>query len=887
MRWWQMFKEEVLKEFNVNSERGLSSFESKKRAMRYGKNVLTDEKKNTFWKKLGKQLSDFMVITLLVSAVISFIVSHIEGSRDYIDALIILFIVVLNTVIGILQERRAEKAIDSLKRLSSPYSKVVRDGKGQKIPSEDLVPGDILILRTGDLIGADARIIESSGLFVEESAITGESFSISKSEDKLNISGDTLAERKNMLFAGSVITRGHGQAVVTETGMKTEVGKIAGLINEEKSFRTPLSARLASTGKIIGIFIILISVVVFILGIMQNVDFIEMFMISISLAVAAIPEGLPAVVTIVLAGGVQRLAARNTIVRNLPAVETLGHTAIICSDKTGTLTMNKMVVEEIKSVGKVQKFTSQFGHEMLTLGTLCNNSIFLDKNSETSVRGEPTENALLLASIKSGISKRELEEEFKRVHEIPFNSTRKLMTTVHSTKSDNYKVVTKGALDVVIKKCTHYKSETGIHPIDEHVLKEIESYNEEMSSRALRVIAISYKDISNLSKDEKFLESELIFCGLIGIADPIRPEAKSAVNECKRAGIKPVMITGDHAYTAETIARSLGILDENSKVMTGAELNRLSEEELAEIINSYSVFARVSPAHKVKIVKAFQKSGAVVAMTGDGVNDAPALKAADIGCAMGKSGTDAAKSAADMVMADDNFATIVEAIRQGRGMFDNIKKTIHFLLSTNIGEVMVVLFAFLIRVPTPLLAVHLLWINMVTDAFPALALGVDPIDSEIMRRPPLNPKKSLFSGGMGYNIVLEGCFIAAVGFLSYTIGRVFFDIDPQNPIIGRTMAFLTLGLSQLMHAFNVQSNKSLFVTGIFNNLKLVYSVIFCVILQLITVTVPSLNGFFKTQPLNFIQWIIVVFLAISPLLISEFEKYFWKVKLQKSKKNSK
>jgi len=860
MLWYQMFKEEVLKELNVTSQRGLSSFESKKRLMRYGKNVLTSEKKNSFWKKLGKQLSDFMVVTLLVAAVVSFIISYIEGSKDYIDALIILFIVVLNTVIGILQENRAEKAIDSLKRLSSPYAKVIRDSKGQKIPSEDLVPGDILILRTGDLVCADARIIEASGLFVEESSLTGESFSISKSEDKLISSSGSIAERKNMIFASSVVTRGHGKAVVTETGMKTEVGKIAGLINEEQSFRTPLSARLASTGKVIGIFIILISIVVFILGIMQNTGFTEMFMISISLAVAAIPEGLPAVVTIVLAGGVRRMAARNTIVRNLPAVETLGHTAVICSDKTGTLTMNKMIVKEIKSVDKVQEFNSKTGHEILTLGTLCNNSIFLNRNSETSVRGEPTENALLLASIKSGIRKGELEKEFKRVYEIPFNSTRKLMTTVHSTKNTGYKVVTKGAVDIVIKRCTHYKSESGIQPINERVIKEIEKYNEDMSSRALRVIAMSYKDISNLKKDEDYLESELIFCGLVGIADPIRPEAKVAVRECKKAGIKPVMITGDHAYTAESIARSLGILDENSKVMTGLELNSLNEDELAKVISSYSVFARVSPEHKVKIVKAFQKNGAVVAMTGDGVNDAPALKAADIVCAMGKSGT---------------------------GMFENIKKTIHFLLSTNIGEVLAVLLAFLIKVPTPLLAIHLLWINMVTDAFPALALGVDPIDSEIMKRAPLDPKKSLFSGGMGYNIVIEGCFIAVVGFLSYTVGRVFFDLDPNYPVIGRTMAFLTLGLSQLMHAFNVQSNKSLFSTGIFRNLKLIYSVIFCVILQIVTVTIPFLNGFFRTQSLNLPQWIIVILLAISPLLISEIEKYFWEVKSKKIRKTFK
>jgi len=875
MLWYKMFVREVLKELGVSPKRGLSAFESKKRIMRFGKNVLSEEKKVNFFKKLIKQLSDFMVITLLIAAAVSFTVSYLQGTTDYIDSLIILFIVVLNTVIGILQEGRAEKAIDSLKKLSSPQAKVFRDGRSQKILSQDVVPGDILILRTGDLICADARVIESSGLFVEESAITGESFSVSKSEEAISKSEIPLGERKNMLFAGTVVTRGHARAVVTETGMNTEVGKIACLINKENSFKTPLSKRLASTGRIIGIFIIIISILVFVLGVVQKADITEMFMISISLAVAAIPEGLPAVVTIVLAGGVRRMASRNTIVRNLPAVETLGHTGVICCDKTGTLTMNKMVLKQIRVGGKFRDFKSSAGIDVLKLGALCNNSIILDSGS---VRGEPTENAILSAAIEAGINKSEINLEFKRMYEIPFTSSRKLMTTVHQTKDKAYFSVTKGAPDILLKKCTHYKTDSGIYPLDNDVIKEIEKNNEEMSKNAMRVIAISFKELPGFISDDSELEKSLVFCGVFGIEDPIRPEAKFAVKSCKKAGINPVMITGDHAATAEAIARSVGILDESSKVITGSELNELSDIELEKTIYSYSVFARVSPEHKVKIVKAFQKNGAVVAMTGDGVNDAPALKAADIGCAMGKSGTDAAKSAADMVIADDNFATIVEAVKQGRGMFDNIKKTIHFLLSTNIGEVMVVLIGFLIGVPTPLLAVHLLWINMVTDAFPALALGVDPIDPSVMKRPVRDPKKGLFSKQMTYNIIIEGCFISAVGFLSYTLGRILFDIDPLNPVVGRTMSFATLGLSQLMHAFNVQSKQSLFVTGIFKNMKLVYSVVLCVILQIISVCVPALNGFFRTKPLNFLQWIVVIALSASPIIVSEAEKYFVRVK---------
>ena len=880
MIWYKMSVEEALSELKVVKSKGLSAFEAKKRIMHHGKNLLSEKKKESFFKKLIKQLSDFMVITLLVAAVVSFGISYLRGQAEYIDSLIILFIVVLNTAIGVMQESRAEKAIDSLKKLSSPHTKVLRDGKIKKISSQDVVPGDILVLKAGDLICADARIVESTGFFVEESAITGESFSISKSEEVVTKNNAVPAEQKNMIFTGSVVTRGHARAVVTGTGMNTEVGKIASLINKENSFKTPLSKRLESTGKVIGILIIIISVIVFVLGVLQHADITEMFMISISLAVAAIPEGLPAVVTIVLAGGVKKMASCNAIVRNLPAVETLGHTGVICCDKTGTLTMNKMVLKTIMADGKAVGINSAAGEEILKLGTLCNNSFIVKKKTEVSARGEPTENAILLAAVKAGISKNKLDIDFKRVYEIPFNSTRKIMTTLHETETGGYISVTKGAPDIILKKCNRYKTENGIFSLDQHAISKIEKYCEGMSNEALRVIGVAYKEPTSFIADDLELEKDLIFCGVVGIEDPVRPEAIFAVKSCRQAGIKPVMITGDHASTAKAIDGTLGMSDGEPQVMTGEQLNKISEEQLEKVISSYCVFARVSPEHKVKIVKAFQKNGAVVAMTGDGVNDAPALKAADIGCAMGKSGTDAAKSAADMVIADDNFATIVEAVKQGRGMFDNIKKTIHFLLSTNIGEVMVVLIAFLIGVPTPLLAVHLLWINMVTDAFPALALGVDPIEPEVMKRPVRDSKKGLFSKQMSYNIIVEGCFIAAVGFLAYTIGRVFFDLDVSNPVIGRTMSFATLGLSQIIHAFNVQSSRSLFETGIFKNMKLVYSLLFCIILQIISVGVPCLNEFFRTQPLNFLQWMIVIISALMPVVVSEAEKHLAKNRKQ-------
>ena len=875
LNWHAMTIKNVVAKLNTDEKNGLSKKEADLRKYKFGENELSKEKNKSIWQKFLAQFSDFMVITLVIAAGISFLTSFLSKESDYIDTIIILVIVITNAIVGMLQESKAEKEIESLKVLSTPLSKVIRGGKVIRVPSKDIVPGDILFLKTGDLICADARIIESTSLAVEESAMTGESLAVEKSAQDILSEDTLLSDRKNMVFAGSVVNRGHAKAIVVATGMKTEVGKVALLVSKEKNTETPLQRKLASTGKIIAVGILIISVIVFILGIMQNVNFLEMLMISISLAVAAIPEGLPAVVTIVLANGVRKMAKLHTVVRNLPAVETLGHASVICSDKTGTLTLNKMTVVDVRSVENKEVLGNDFSKKFFTFCTLCNNSILSKQHGETIAQGEPTENALLMAGVNCKVDKRELDITHEKVFEVPFNSKDKFMITVHKHKNE-YIYVLKGAPESVIKFCKFYDINGDNAEFTSYTENKIKNSCKHMAESALRILAVAYKKSNVFSKD--FSKYDFIFYGLAGLIDPPRPEVKEAVRVCKTAGIKPVIITGDHIETANAIAKKIGILEGLQKSISGEELNNLSENELAKKINDYSVFARVSPEHKVKIVKAFQKNGNVVAMTGDGVNDAPALKVADIGCAMGKTGTDAAKYASDMIITDDNFATIVEAVRHGRGMFENIRKTVHFLISTNIGEVMVVLLGFLMKIPLPLLAIHLLWINLVTDAFPALALGVDPIDKNIMKKPPLEPNKSLFSDGLGYNIVVEGLFIAAIGILSYSIGRAFFDVDPYHPIIGQTMAFLTLGLSQLMHSFNVQSRKSLVVTGILNNLSLVWSVLLCIFLEIITASVPTLTTFFKTAPLNSLQWLIVWLLSLSPLLISELEKILFNKK---------
>lgn len=886
MNWQSLTPTETLKILKTDLKRGLTKFSAEKRLHKYGQNKLEQKKPKNLFTKFLEQFSDFMVIILLIAAVISFITAKIENNNDYIDSIIIIAIVIVNAITGVIQESKAEKAIDALKKLSSPKARVIREGKEEQISSEFVVPGDIILLDTGDLVPADARIIECYNLKVEESALTGESLPTLKDANLKLSDKAPLGDRKNMIFSGSNITNGHAICVVTETGMQTQVGKIAHLINQEDSPQTPLQIRLSQTGKYLGIGAIIICIAIFLLGLIQNVEPLEMFMISISLAVAAIPEGLPAVVTIVLALGVRRLVSHRAIIRKLPAVETLGSANVICSDKTGTLTQNKMTVTKVATSRSIVELSSTYGSEILTLGALCNNSsLILNRDKSYSASGDPTEAAIVMAAMTIGKPKGAIDNNYPRIFELPFDSNRKLMTTVHKLKSGKYRIITKGAFDVLLKKCSYYDSDSNISPLSPSVRTQISKLSDIMANDALRVLAVAYKDIDDINRNELssannnyLIENNLVFKGLIGMIDPPRPEAKLAVKECLNAKIKPVMITGDHITTAKAIARQLGILNLGDLAITADELNNLSQKDLEKNIFHYSVFARVSPEHKVRIVKAFQRRGAVVAMTGDGVNDAPALKAADIGCAMGLSGTDVAKNAADMILTDDNFSTIVSAIRQGRGIFENIKKTIHFLLSSNIGEIITVLSSFLLRLPTPLLAIQLLWVNLVTDSLPALALGVEPVDKDIMNHPPNNSKSSLFTKDLIFAIAVEGCFIGAISMLAFSIGRVYFDFDPANPVIGRTMAFSVLSLSQLVHAFNVRSDHSIFKIGLFSNKKLLFSFVICLLLQLSVISVPVLSSIFKTQALNQIQWIIVALLSLSPLIIVELEKFFFQTK---------
>ena len=869
MDWHNLNAKDVLKKFKVDENIGLSNISVRKKQERFGKNILKEKKSKGLFAKFIEQFSDFTVVVLIIAAVISFITSELEGNKNYIDSVIIIFIVIMNAIIGVVQENKAEKAIDALKKLSSPKATVIRGEKKLLIPSEELVPGDIILLHTGDLVPADARLLECYNLKVEESSLTGESVAVEKDATKTFSADSNLASQRNMVFSTSTVASGHAKAIVVETGMSTQVGKIAGMIINENSFQTPLQLKLEKTSKILGICAIAICAVIFVLGVVENVPPLEMFMIAISLAVAAIPEGLPAVVTIVLAMGVRKMAANRAVIRKLPAVETLGNATVICSDKTGTLTQNKMMVTQIcNEEGKIS-FSSELGQKILTLGALCNNSSVTYCKNEFRAVGEPTESALVLAAAENGKIKTELDKKFPKKYEIPFDSTRKLMTTVHKLNNGKYRIITKGAPDFLLERSSMCNGKY----LSEDLKRKIKIENETMAKNALRVLAIAYKDVTELPSVQSNIENKLNFCGLIGMIDPPRPQVKMAVNECKHAGIKPVMITGDHIVTAKAIAKNLGILSENDKAISGSQIEKMTQSELEQKIFSYSVFARVSPEHKVRIVKAFKKHGETVAMTGDGVNDAPALKAADIGCAMGISGTDVAKNAADMILTDDNFSTIVEAVRQGRGIFENIKKSVHFLISTNIGEIITVLTAFMLKLPSPLLAIQLLWVNLVTDSFPALALGVEPVDDDIMNHKPQGKNSPLFSSTRWRRIIVEGCFIGAISILAFTIGRVFFDVS-NNPIIGRTMSFAVLSLSQLVHSFNIKSEKSVFKINVFSNIKLIYSFFLGIILQVAVISVPALAIVFKTANLNLIQWSIVSLLSISPLIVVELEKAF-------------
>ena len=877
MELYSQSRKEAVQTLGTDPARGLNQRECQRRLEQYGKNELRPAKRRGLPARFFSQFQDLMVLILLAAAAVSFAVSWVRGDGEYVDSLIILAIVVCNAVIGTVQEVRADRAIQALKKLSSPHAWVIREGRRQRVESSQLVPGDLVVLQAGDLVPADLRLLKSAELKIEESALTGESVPAEKDAGAHCPGNAPLGERKNMAFASTGVASGAGVGVVAATGMDTAMGRIAHMLEHELSPQTPLQQRLKRMGKVMGVGVVLICAVIFLLGLFQQRPPLEMFMIAISLGVAAIPEGLTAVVTIVLAMGIKRMAQKRAIVRHLPAVETLGSTQVICSDKTGTLTQNKMTVVVFSSARGEERLDSPAAQFALELATLCSDA----QEVGEKITGDPTETAFLRAC-KRG--KGELEGCYPRVGEIPFTSARKRMTTAHRLPEGGFRLIAKGAPDVLIARCTRLLQGGEVRPLTGAMKAKLLSDNSRLAERALRVLAVAYRDVSALPSDDRESESQLIFCGLIAMEDPPRPGVKEAVAQCKRAGILPVMITGDHAATALAIGQRLGIAESPSQVMTGPELDRLDDGALSKKVFQYRIFARVSPEHKVKLVRAFQQRGMVVAMTGDGVNDAPALKAADIGCAMGKNGTEVAQSAADMVLTDDDFSTIVAAVREGRGIYQNIRKTVHFLLSCNIGEILVVFVAFLLRAPTPLLAIQLLWVNLVTDSFPALALGADPIQGNVMEQPPHKREEGVFSGGVGFAVAVEGCLVGALALLAYTIGRAFFDYDPAAPAIGRTMAFCVLSLSQLVHSLNMRSEHSVLKLGLLSNRKLVAACGFCAFLMVSVVLFPPLSALFQTTALTALQWLVVAALSLCPLLVVEGEKLLWE-HLPRKKKN--
>lgn len=894
--WFNKTFKEVEKELETDLEKGLSKEKVEERQEKYGFNELQQVAKKSLFQRFLEQFKDFSIIVLIIAAIVSGIVGVLQG-EGITDTIIILIVVIVNAIIGVAQESKAEKSLEALQKLSDHASKVIRNENMEVVPSKELVPGDIVVLDTGDYIPADLRIIEAVNLKTQESSLTGESVPVEKTSEIIEEQEIGIGDRKNMLFSSSLVTYGRGKGIVVETGMTTEVGKIAGMINSTEKQETPLQQKLDKLGKTLGIAALVICAVIFILGILQGKEIISMFMTAVSLAVAAIPEGLVAVSTIVLAIGVQKMVKKNAIVKRLPAVETLGSATVICSDKTGTLTQNKMTVEKIfwnDATREASNISDDEIDEELTklvyANMLCNDTKI---SSDGTLTGDPTETALVDMGFKLNFDP-SIYDRMERVEEIPFDSDRKLMTTVNKV-GDKYVVYTKGGIDEILKRCNSYEIGGQISEELESYINKIRQENEKMAENALRVLGCAYKEIDHIpTKEEmKTIENDLIFIGMVGMIDPPREEAKLAVEKCKTAGIKTVMITGDHKITATAIAKKLGILENDDEAITGLELEQMTDEELEKNVRHYSVYARVSPEHKVRIVKAWQKNGEVVAMTGDGVNDSPALKKADIGCAMGIVGTDVAKEAADVILTDDNFATVVSAVEEGRKIYDNILKVIQFLLSSNIGEVVVLFFATLL---TPLfskwfgitdingleilLPIHILWINLVTDSLPALALAFDPANSDIMQRKPIKPGKGIFTKGMTWRVVYQGIMIGGLTLAAFMIGLATtkepigtLTLDQSKIEVGQTMAFVTLALSELVHVFNVRDNKkSIFRTGIFNNMKLIGAIIISALLMFVILLIPGLREIFSIPVLPKENIIELICLVIAPIVIVEIFK---------------
>jgi len=854
---------DLLQSFSCDESAGLASAQASANLAQYGENKLTEKKKKTNLQRFFDQFKDVMIIILLIAAVVSFVIAIHEGNpKEFFEPFLIVLIVVMNAGMGVIQENKAEKALDALKSMSAPHARVIRDGKEQVIEARELVPGDIIKLEAGDFIPADARLIRSFSIKSEESALTGESVPSEKSAVGEADEKAPLGDRFNMVFSGCSVSYGTATAIVTATGMDTEMGRIANLLDGEEEGQTPLQKKFAQLGKYLGIVALAACTVIFVIGAIDGMHIMDIFMTSVSLAVSAIPEGLPAIVTIVLSIGVQRMVKKNAIIRRLPAVETLGSASVICSDKTGTLTQNRMTlvkahVDGMQGTDNISHENSDSIRNLLMYGTLCcDGSVVIDGDKEQHI-GDPTETAIVLAAYRNGIVKDEINAQNARLAGIPFDSDRKLMTTINKIGNKNI-VIVKGAFDVLSDRCIKGDIQTA---------KRI---TEEMSSDALRVLAVAYKEIDEIPENPtpEEVEVDLIFMGVVGMIDPPRPEAKDAVTVCRKAGIKTVMITGDHVVTASAIAKELGILVEGDDAITGAQLDAMSDEELDRRVENISVYARVSPENKIRIVKAWQKKDQIVSMTGDGVNDAPALKAADIGCAMGITGTDVAKGAADMTLTDDNFSTIVEAVKEGRGIYSNIKKVVGFLLGTNIGEIFTVFFAMVLWRLTPLLSMHLLWINLVTDSMPAIALGMEEVDANIMEKKPKPKNESIFAHGLGIRVVLQGLMFAALTLAGFKIGYI---VMGDSIAAGQTMAFIVLSMSQVVQAFNMRSDHSLFKIGPFSNGKLNIAALISTALVAVVLFTP-LSIMFQVITLPANLYLIALGLSFVPFVVMEIAK---------------
>lgn len=870
VQWFSKLPDQVLSDLDTDQNRGLSSTQAQHRLNEYGPNRLEGAKKESLLSRLLSQFKDPMILVLLAAAALSLLST---GGEDWVEAAIILVIVLVNACISISQENSAEKALEALQKMSAPLAKVIRDGQMVRLGTELLVPGDIILLEAGDLVPADARVLECANLKTDESAMTGESVPVSKRAMAFLPEDTALGDRENMVISSTVVTNGRAVCVVTATGMDTEVGRIARMLTDAEDVTTPLQRKMGEISKTLSFLCLSVCAVMFGVGLIYGRELLGMFMTAVSLAVAAIPEGLPAIVTIVLALGVQRMAGRNAIVKKLPAVETLGCAGVICSDKTGTLTQNRMTVVDVWS------WEDRHRQETLAIGALCNDTVLTyHEDGSPRTTGDPTETAFVDAAFRDGMDKNALEQRMPRIAELSFDSERKLMSTVHPLNG-KFRVMVKGAPDILLARCSYILSSSSPAPLTPTITKRVDEANTAMAEKALRVLGCAYKDLDALPPGEltsDLLERGLTFVGLVGMIDPPRTEVRQAVVQCYRAGIRPVMITGDHRLTAVAIARDLDIFRPGDLAITGEDLDFMSQELLEQDVERFSVYARVSPEHKMRIVQAWQKRGMVVAMTGDGVNDAPALKAADIGCAMGITGTDVAKGAADMILTDDNFATIVHAVEQGRGIYSNIKKAIHYLLSCNIGEILTLFLATLFNFQQdPLVPVQLLWLNLVTDSLPALALGMEPVESSVMTEKPRSAREPLFSRAFSLRLAWQGAMVGLLTLAAYWLGEYVLSDPAQADATANTMAFATLTFSQLFHAFDVRSeSQSLFRLGISSNPAMNKAFLVGMALQLSVLLIPPLMDLFQVCPLSPLEWGCVLSLAVLPIVFCEIEKSF-------------